>query len=105
MARVIVSKLARKDLIGIREYIAEELFNPDTAIRVIGLLKQRVESLGEMPERGTPLDAVLPFHTDYRFVLCENYYVFYLFDGSTAEVVRILHQRQDYLRALFADND
>ena len=102
MAKVIVSQEARNDLIGIRQYIREELDNPDAAARILGMLKKRMLALSEMPERGTPLDAILSVHTEYRFLVCEKYCVFYLYDGETVEVVRVLHQMQDYLRALFS---
>lgn len=101
MATVVVSKEARNDLVGIRRYIGEELCNPDAAKRILRALRQCVESLAELPERGTPLDAILRVHTEYRFLVCEKYCVFYLYDGSQVEVVRILHQLQDYMNALF----
>lgn len=103
MANVIVSQAARRDLIGIRDYVSIELDNPDTAQRILKLLRTSIESLRDMPERGMPLDAVLSVHTDYRFLVCENYRIFYLCEGDQVEVVRVLHTRQDYMRALFLD--
>ena len=102
MAKVIVSREARNDLIGIRQYIREELDNPDAAARILSMLKKRMLALSEMPERGMPLDAILAVHTEYRCIVCEKYCVFYLYDGETVEVVRVLHQMQDYIRALFS---
>ena len=101
MANVIVSQAARRDLIGIRDYVSIELDNPDAALRILRLLCTGIESLRDMPERGMPLDAVLSVHTDYRFLVCENYRVFYLCEGDQVEVVRVLHTLQDYMRALF----
>ena len=101
MANVIVSPAARRDLIGIRDYISDELANPDAALRILKLLRTGIESLRDMPERGVPLDAVLSVHTDYRFLVCENYRVFYLCEANRVEVVRVLHTPQDYMRALF----
>ena len=54
-----------------------------------------------MPERGKPLDAVLSVPTDYRCMVYERYRVFYLWDGARIEIVRVLHNLQDYMRALF----
>ena len=101
MANVIVSPAARRDLIGIRDYISDELANPDAALRILKLLRTSIESLRDMPERGVPLDAVLSVHTDYRFLICENDRIFYLCEGNQVEVVRVLHMLQDYMRALF----
>lgn len=101
MAVVTISRAARNDLIQIRDYIRDELTNPDAAHRIVHLLRQQVEKLAVMPERGKPLDALLNVHTEYRFLICENYRIFYLYDGETVEIVRILHTLQDYMRALF----
>ena len=97
MANVIVSPAARRDLIGIRD----EPANPDAAVRILKLLRTGIEGLRDMPERGMPLDAVFSVHTDYRFLVCENYRIFYLCEGDQVEVVRVLHSLQDYMRALF----
>lgn len=98
---MIVSQAARRDLIGIRDYVSIELDNPDAAQRILKLLRTSIESLRDIPERGMPLDAVLSVHTDYRFLVCENYRIFYLCEGDQVEVVRVLHTLQDYMRALF----
>ena len=103
MANVIVSPAARKDLVGIRDYISDELANPDAALRILRLFRTSIENLRDMPERGKPLDAVLSVHTDFRFLVCENYRIFYLCQGNQVEVVRVLHTLQDYMRALFLD--
>ena len=101
MAEVIVSRLARNDLVHIRDYIQNELSNPAAALRIMAQLKQAMQGLQTMPERGKPLDAILAVHTEYRFLVCESYRVFYLYDGQKVEVVRVLHTLQDYMRALF----
>lgn len=98
---MIVSPAARRDLIGIRDYVSDELANPDAALRILKLLRDSIESLRDMPERGKPLDAVLSIHTDYRFLIGENYRIFYLCEEDQVEVVRVLHTLQDYMRALF----
>lgn len=101
MANVIVSQAARRDLIGIGDYVGIELDNPDAAQRILKLLRTSIESLRDMPDRGKPLDAILSVHTDYRFLVCENYRILYLCEGDQVEVVRVLHTLQDYMRTLF----
>ena len=98
---VILSKEARKDIQAIRDYIRDDLSNPDAARDMVKALRKTVSSLKQMPERGVPLDTILSVHTEYRFLVCNNYRVFYLHDRDTVEVVRILHTLQDYMRALF----
>lgn len=100
MAQVTLSPEARRDLVSIRSYIRDELCNPAASQRIIAALKQCVTSLSSFPGRGQSLDALIPVHTEYRYLLCENYCVFYLYQEDSVIVVRILHQRQDCLRAL-----
>ena len=98
MARVIVSKEARSDLVSIRDYIRDELLSPDAAQRILAELKKSISSLAHYPGRGNALIAV---HTEYRYLICEHYCVFYLCMEEEVLVVRVLHQRQDSFRALF----
>ncbi len=104
MACVVVSPAARLDLLGIRDYIAVELSNPDAAVRILAQLRAAIEGLRDYPERGRPLDARLAVHTEYRFLVCESYRVFYLIHGDTVEIIRVLHTLQDYMRALFVES-
>lgn len=101
MAKVVLSAIARDDLIGIRDYIRDDLCNPDAAGRIMRILRKSIETLEFMPEHGAPLDSVIPYHTEYRYLTCEAYRIFYLYDGDTVEIIRILHNLQDYMKALF----
>jgi len=103
MAQVTLSKEARRDLVSIRNYIRDELCNPDAANRIIASLKKAVQSLNTFSGRGCPLDALISVHTEYRYLVCENYCIFYLESNDQVIVVRILHQRQDCLQVLFLE--
>ena len=105
MARVIVSKEARRDLVNIRNYVRDELCNPTAARRIIHELRLAAQGLPNFPNRGRPLDAMIPIHTEYRYLPCENYCIFYVVSDEEVFVVRILHQKQDTLKALFIDQD
>lgn len=104
MARVTLSKEAQRDLVSIRNYIRDELCNPTAAQRIISCLKMSVQSLSKSAGRVRPLDALIPVHTEYRYLICENYCIFYIESNDNVLVVRILHQRQDCLRALFLED-
>lgn len=105
MFRVIVSKEAQRDLVNIRNYIRDELCNPDAAGRIIRALRAAVQDLRNFTNRGRPLDAMISIHTEYRYLPCENYCVFYLVIENEVFVIRILHQKQDTLKALFMDRE
>ena len=104
MAQVTLSPEARRDLMSIRAYIRDEICNPAASQRIIAALKKCVTSLASFPGRGQSLDALIPVHTEYRYLICENYCVFYLYQEDAVIVVRILHQRQDCIRALLIGN-
>lgn len=103
MAKVTLSKEAQRDIIAIRNYIRDELCNPSAAKHIIACLKKSIQSLEKFSGRGRPLDALLSVHTEYRYLVCENYCIFYLEDNERVIIARILHQRQDSLRALFLE--
>ena len=100
MIKVTVSKEARKDLVNIHRYISRESENLQAVNRIIHELRSAAEDLQLFPRRGRSLDALISVHTEYRYLPCENYCIFYLEDEENVVIVRILHQRQDYLRAL-----
>jgi len=102
MTRVLVSPEAANDLRKIHAYIALELQNPSAAAKAVKDLRESVEALQTFPERGKPLDSVLPVHTPFRYLVCGSYRIFYLTDGNTVEIIRILHTMQDYMKALFS---
>jgi toxin ParE1/3/4 len=104
MAQVTLSKEAQRDLVSIRNYIRDELYNPTAAQHIISSPKKSVQSLSKLAGRECPLDALIPVHTEYRYLVCKNYCIFYLEGNDNVIVVRILHQRQDCLRALFLEN-
>ncbi len=101
MPKIIVSPEARNDLSNIHHYIKVEHQSPESASRIMSSLKKTILSLSCFPERGTPLNTILSVNTDFRFLMCGRYRVFYLIDGHLIEVIRILHTRQDFMRALF----
>ena len=104
MAQVMLSKEAQRDLVSIRNYIRDELCNPDAAQRIVASLKTAVQSLADFSGRGRSLDALIPVHTEYRYLVCEKYNIFYIESDTQVIVVRILHQQQDSLRALFLES-
>lgn len=100
MPTIIVSPEARNDLSSIHQYIKVEQQSPESANRIMSSLKKTILSLAHFPERGTPLNTILSFDTGFRFLVCGRCRVFYLIDGHSTEVIRILHTRQDFIKAL-----
>jgi addiction module RelE/StbE family toxin len=96
-----VSPQAVKDIEEIRKYICEELCNPVAAKRVSAKIVKSYKSLKDSPYIGATLDSVIAIRTDYRFLVCENYLIFYKVDENFVSVYRVINGRRDYCRQLF----
>lgn len=104
MAKTIFSPASQSDLSSIAEYVSEELGNPKAAIDTVNRIIDKAEGLGTFPRRGAPLDNVCPVRSDYRFIVCDNWMIFYWIEAETPVVARVLWGSSDYVRALFDDS-
>lgn len=52
---------------------------------------------------GAPLFSIIDIETDYRFLVCDSYLIFYRYDDEVIYVVRVLFGRRDYMHILFKD--
>ena len=103
MNRIFYAPEAQADLFEIRKYIIEELENPTAADNTLSKVTKRIRMLEQHSGVGSPLSSVVAIDTDYRFLVCGNYLVFYYVDGTYVYVVRVLYGRRDYLKILFGD--
>ena len=98
-----ISPHARDDLAEIESYIAQEVCNPQVAENIVLKITKKIRGLSEYPEIGAPLFTIVDIQTDYRFLVCANYLIFYRFESRCVFVSRILYGRRDYMRILFGD--
>ena len=77
MAELHISPEAVNDLREIRQYIAVQLDTPVAAQRLVARILQSMRGLEDLPESGPRLSSVLNMDTDYRFLVCGNYLIFY----------------------------
>lgn len=103
MNKLHVSPEAQRDLRSIKNYIAEELGNPAAAQNVLMQIVKRIRTLLEFPELGAPLESILGIQTEYRFLVCGSYIIFYRYDEARAYVDRILYNKRDYMKILFGE--
>ncbi len=100
-----INPLALQDLKDIKEYIATELDNPKAANRIIDKIIIKYESLSEYPFIRNELSLKIGISTDFRFLVCEKYIIFYKADETHVYIYRILYGSRDYIRVLFGDID
>lgn len=88
---------AQRDLRDIVDYL--NTLSPSAALRYYDKLTEEIASLSTMPERCPRLRDLALAAKGYRYLIVENYLIFYVVSGGTVQIRRILYGRRDY-RAL-----
>ena len=99
--RIEYSPEAVADLQGIEEYISVELENPQSAEKIVDDIIDKIDNLSELPEIGSPLSSRVDVKTDYRYLVCGNYNVFYRVEYDTVKIIRVLNARRNFMTILF----
>lgn len=98
-----INPLAKQDLHDVKEYITNELENPIAAVDTVKKVIQCYEKLKEFPMLGIELSLKTDIPTDYRYLICGNYLVFFKKDDVFVSIYRILYSRRDYVKLLFGE--
>ena len=101
--KVSYSQEAIRDLEGIGDYIADELLNPQAALRTVSKIQDSIDKLADFPYIGAALSSVVDIDSDYRFLVCGKYLAFYRILDQKALIDRILYGKRDYVAILFGD--
>ena len=101
MAEVRYSPEFLKDLQRIEEYIANELLDPDAAIKTADGILFATDELAAFPKSGKPLYLPDGTETGFRAIFYKKYMAVYRIAGDEVQVVRAVHTSQDYLRKMF----
>lgn len=90
MSRVRLSLEASRDLEEIEDYISQD--NPDAAIRMILLIREKCALLSKQPGVGRDRSDVM---SDLRGFPVGSYVIFYQPANDGIEVLRVLHGARD----------
>ena len=101
MNKLYISPEAQNDLKEIKQYISEELENETAADNTVIKIIERIRQLEEHALIGTPLNSVVDVKSDYRYLVCGNYLVFYRAYQADVYIDRVLYGRRDYMSVLF----
>jgi len=99
--KVRINPVAIADMQEIKAYITED--NPEAAEKMGTAIYSKIEKLADFPEMGVSLGAKINIKTDYHFLVCGVYLIFYKIEGEFVSVYRILNGVRDYLSILFSD--
>lgn len=87
-------RIAEEDLAEIMTYIAAE--NISAAEALIDRIEKSLQSLQKHPYLGRIPDDVELLILGYRYLIVDNYLIFYIVDDRTVIVHRIIHGARDY---------
>jgi plasmid stabilization system protein ParE len=103
--KLVFSTEARRDIKGIQGYITDELERPQTALKIIEKILDRIERLFSFPDSGALLSPRVNFPSNYRYVKAANYLIFYRHENDQIFIDRIIHTKRDYIAILFPSSD
>ena len=100
MLKLRLNPLALQDLKEIKSYISIDLDNPIAVKRLIEKIIKSYELLAEQPFIGALLSNKIAVNTDYRYLVVENYIIFYKVGENFVSIYRILYGTRDYMKIL-----
>jgi len=92
--KVKIYPAAQMDLNNIVSYL--NTLSPQAAIRYYDLLVEKIGSLVEIPERCPFVRDIALKAKGYRYLIVENYLVFFVVKGDTVQIRRILYNKSQY---------
>lgn len=99
---IIMTPDAMDDMTELRNYIADTLGAPGTALAYIRTVRKEIGSLSEMPARYELVENE-PWHTrGVRRLLVKNSFVYYriIEETKTVYILNVIYAKRDQLRAL-----
>ncbi|ACV64795.1 addiction module toxin, RelE/StbE family [Desulfofarcimen acetoxidans DSM 771] len=92
--KLLIFPQSKQDLQDIVDYINE--LSPDAAFKLYDEIVEGIGSLAQMPMRCPLLRSSVLRAKGYRVLVVHNYLVFYVVNGKTVEIRRILYRRRQY---------
>ena len=102
MYQIIITEPADYDMTEAAVYIAEKLYNPTAAYRLIDEAHKAIFSLDEMPQRHRLVDDEYLASCGMRFFPVRNYLVFYIIheENKTVEIERFIYSARNWAAIL-----
>jgi addiction module RelE/StbE family toxin len=96
-----ISPQAAEDIVEIKRYICSEYFDSAAADRIVNKLMETYECLELSPYIGRRLETRYNIEHCYRYLVCENYLIFYTVSETVISIDRVIHGKRDYCKLLF----
>lgn len=92
--KIKIYSTAKMDLKDIIRYL--NALSPQIAIKYYDLIVEKIGALAEMPERCSFVRDIVLKAKGYRYLIVENYVVFFVVKADTVQIRRILYGRRNY---------
>lgn len=92
--KIKIYSAAKMDLNDIVSYL--NTLSPQAAIKYYDLLVEKIGSLAELPQSCPFVRDVALKAKGYRFLMVENYLVFFVIKDDTVQIRRILYNKREY---------
>lgn len=89
-----------EDLKTIQKYILNE-FGEEVAKNKIKKIVKDIQGLEMFPTQGLMLSSIVEVSTDYYYLFSNKNYIFYRIEEKHIKVLRVINEKQDYMRILF----
>ena len=96
MMKLRINPLVVTDLKEIRKFIAED--NVEKATETIENIYGKFENIQLFPNMGANLSKRVSFHTDYKYVVWNDYVIIYKIGKEYVEIYRVVNRYQDITR-------
>ena len=93
-----IYKKAQEDLEEIVRYLNQ--FHAETALKYYDLIIEKIASLATLPERCALVHDDSLQLKRYRYLVVENYVIFFVIKGMTVQIRRILYKKRQYIHIL-----
>ena len=93
---VIITEVAKRDLLNTLDYIDNILKNPDAADKLLNEFIKKSNGLALFPEAPPIINDPALSEFNVRYVKVMNYLIFYAVRNSNVYIVRFLYKKTDW---------
>ena len=100
--KIRITRQARAHLQDIKDYIATTFLEPETAKKMMQLLRSEIQSLSDMPQRIKTIDEEPWGSNGFRKIRVKNYYVYFWINEvkKQVQIIAVIYMRRDQIRQL-----
>ena len=94
------SKESKQDLMGIKQYIKNNLQEPEIAQKLIFKIRKEINALKNNPEIYAIINDDIIKRLEIRKLIVDNYIVFYRIKSNNIQIVRVMYGKRNWINLL-----